>query len=161
MAASDTPSTEDTLRDLALPPGLHLGRLPDGTLAVVNQRTQEVVGLTCSPDDAPKAVLAVWREYLQTAPDVEIARIVHLVLATGFLAEHAGEIHGGPRNRRADSTGRLWNYECLFGEKDDGGSIAGHDDDLVFAILKARRVLLESLDDMPAHDPDDEMREDD
>lgn len=154
---------QEALKDLALPPGYYLGRTPDGHLAVVRRQSSDIVGLDLTEEEAPRAVVAIWRDYLQEeASDLEIVRVVQSFLALEALASHEGDVRGGPRDRQTTEDGEH-NFTCrLWGLDDDPSAAAeGAHDDLVMAILAARRVLEEGYSDEAPHEPDDEVREDD
>lgn len=145
--------SRDVMRDLALPPGYHLGKDPDGTFMVVKERTSEIFAVDGSEEELPHVVIDLWREYVAEAAPSEVARLVHCMTAVDAMLSWDGELSGGPRDRAAGA-----NYRCsLWGKGgDEDHAVLGWHDDPIEAVLKARRAMLDSLSE-PEHDDDDEL----
>jgi len=148
----------DMMKDLALPPGYHLGHDPDGNLMVIKDSTSEIFAVEGTEEHLPQLVIDLWRDYISEAPPAAVCRLVHCMTAVDAVLSWEGELSGGPRNRVAGA-----NYRCsLWGKSgDEDHAVLGWDDDPVEAVLKARRTLLESYEPEPelGHDPDDELDE--
>lgn len=151
--------SREVMKDLALPPGYHLGVDPDDRYMVIKDSSEEIFAVDGSEEDLPHVVIDLWREYVQNAEPAVVCRMAHAMIAVDALIEWDGELSGGPRDRMTSDDLEEVNYECTLWGK---GGVAsegalGHADDPVEAILAARRAMLDSLValDVP-HDPEDE-----
>jgi hypothetical protein len=146
--------SRDVMKDLALPPGYGLGRDQNGQWLVVKEATSEVFAVDGTEEDLPSLVIDLWREYVVEAPPAVMCRFIHSMTAVDALLSWKGELSGGPRDRVVDDDLEEVNYQCFLWGKDgnEGDAALGWDNDPINAVLKARRVLLESLEEQDEGD---------
>lgn len=150
--------SRDIMKDLGLPPGFSIGTGPDGAYIVINEDEGSLAQVDLKEEELPHLVLDLWRDYLANAPPSVLARFVHCMTAIDVILGFRGALHGGPEDRQQDHEGNEFNYECVLHPPDDheGGPplFRGLDDDVVEAVLKTRRALLDSLKEASADDLD-------
>lgn len=153
--------SRDVMKDLALPPGYGLGKGDDGRWLVVKEATSEIFAVDGSEEDLPSVVIDLWREYVVEAPAAVMCRLIHCMTAVDAMLSWKGELSGGPRDRVTDDDLEEFNYQSFLWGKDgnEGDAALGWDDDPINSILKARRALLESLEEQNDGGTDDREAE--
>lgn len=140
-------ASREIMRDMALPPGYQIGTSPEGKILVLKTATSEVFEAQIEEEDIPLLAVDLWREYLTQAAPSQISRIATMITGFDAMLNWEGELRGGPRDKQDNNSDEGANYECCLWGKEGNPAIGalGHDDDPINAILKARRVLLDSL----------------
>lgn len=160
-------AARDLMQDTATPPGYHIATDPDGKFMVIKDATSEIFSVEVEEADLPLLVADLWREFVQEAPSHVVVRLAQTMTALDALVTWKGEISGRPLDapQEAPNGPHTRTFECLLWGMggDEGKSAQGLDNDVIIAMLKARRELLESLKGLEdkAHDPADENPDDD